>query len=69
MVAQALTPYLVRSLLKRNIWYQNQSFMATNTGFRVERDTFGELKVPSDRYYGAQTARYILINFYWTLLN
>lgn len=57
MVAQALTPYLVRSLLKRNIWYQNQSFMATNTGFRVERDTFGELKVPSDRYYGAQTAR------------
>ncbi|KAL3115902.1 hypothetical protein niasHT_007202 [Heterodera trifolii] len=25
--------------------------------FRVERDTFGELRVPSDRYYGAQTAR------------
>lgn len=25
--------------------------------FRIERDTFGELKVPSDRYYGAQTAR------------
>ncbi|XP_035031883.1 fumarate hydratase, mitochondrial [Hippoglossus stenolepis] len=25
--------------------------------FRVERDTFGELKVPADKYYGAQTVR------------
>jgi len=25
--------------------------------FRVERDTFGELRVPSDRYWGAQTQR------------
>uniref|UniRef100_A0A914HAG3 fumarate hydratase n=1 Tax=Globodera rostochiensis TaxID=31243 RepID=A0A914HAG3_GLORO len=25
--------------------------------FRIERDTFGELRVPLDRYYGAQTAR------------
>lgn len=25
--------------------------------FRVERDTFGELQVPGDKYYGAQTAR------------
>jgi hypothetical protein len=25
--------------------------------FRVERDTFGELQVPSDRYWGAQTQR------------
>ncbi|XGW18611.1 hypothetical protein V3C99_002878 [Haemonchus contortus] len=24
---------------------------------RIERDTFGELEVPADRYYGAQTAR------------
>ena len=24
---------------------------------RVERDTFGELDVPADKYYGAQTAR------------
>lgn len=27
-------------------------------GHRIERDTFGELQVPSDKYYGAQTARY-----------
>lgn len=25
--------------------------------YRLERDTFGELKVPADRYYGAQTQR------------
>ena len=28
-----------------------------DTGFRVERDTFGELNVPADKYYGAQTQR------------
>uniref|UniRef100_A0A3Q3XPP3 Fumarate lyase N-terminal domain-containing protein n=1 Tax=Mola mola TaxID=94237 RepID=A0A3Q3XPP3_MOLML len=25
--------------------------------YRLERDTFGELKVPADKYYGAQTVR------------
>jgi len=30
--------------------------------FRIESDSFGELKVPEDKYYGAQTAR-SLINF------
>ena len=25
--------------------------------FRVEKDTFGDLQVPADRYYGAQTQR------------
>lgn len=30
--------------------------------FRIEKDTFGELKVPTDRYYGAQTVR-STINF------
>ncbi|KAI6176200.1 Fumarate hydratase, mitochondrial [Aphelenchoides bicaudatus] len=28
--------------------------------FRVERDTFGELQVPADKYYGAQTARSVM---------
>ena len=27
------------------------------SGVRKERDTFGELEVPADRYWGAQTAR------------
>lgn len=31
-------------------------------GFRIERDTFGELKVPNDKYYGAQTVR-SMMNF------
>lgn len=30
--------------------------------YRIEKDTMGEIKVPSDKYYGAQTAR-SLINF------
>ncbi|XP_011264772.2 fumarate hydratase, mitochondrial [Camponotus floridanus] len=30
--------------------------------YRLERDTFGELKVPKDKYYGAQTLR-ALMNF------
>lgn len=33
---------------------------ATDSGsYRVETDTFGEIKVPSDRYWGAQTQRYV----------
>lgn len=31
----------------------------SSSGFRVERDTMGELPVPRDAYYGAQTARAI----------
>src|SRR3989338_4390618 len=36
--------------------------MNKNAGFRIEKDTMGELEVPNDRYYGCQTAR-SLINF------
>lgn len=35
---------------------------AFSTGFRVEADTMGELNVPADRYWGAQTQR-SLMNF------
>lgn len=28
--------------------------------YRVEADTFGELKVPGDKYYGAQTVRSVM---------
>ncbi|XP_077439393.1 fumarate hydratase, mitochondrial [Vanacampus margaritifer] len=28
-----------------------------SSDFRIEQDTFGELKVPADKYYGAQTVR------------
>ncbi|MGB5530115.1 MAG: hypothetical protein WBQ32_09095 [Ignavibacteriaceae bacterium] len=30
--------------------------------YRIEKDTMGEIKVPSNMYYGAQTAR-SLMNF------
>ena len=30
--------------------------------YRIENDSMGDLRVPADRYYGAQTAR-SLINF------
>uniref|UniRef100_F1L9V2 Fumarate hydratase n=1 Tax=Ascaris suum TaxID=6253 RepID=F1L9V2_ASCSU len=36
---------------------QNSLRMATTQKIRKERDTFGELEVPADCYYGAQTAR------------
>lgn len=32
---------------------------ATETEFRIEKDTMGEMKVPSNKYYGCQTARSI----------
>ncbi|KAL1464137.1 hypothetical protein WDU94_003811 [Cyamophila willieti] len=34
----------------------------SSSGYRVEADTFGELQVPNDKYYGAQTVR-STINF------
>ena len=34
--------------------------MSDNGDVRVERDSMGELSVPSDRYYGAQTMRAVL---------
>jgi len=37
-------------------------FKATMADFRIEKDTFGDVKVPSDKYYGAQTVR-STINF------
>lgn len=27
--------------------------------YRAERDTFGDLQVPADRYWGAQTQRFL----------
>ncbi len=36
--------------------------MQTTTEFRIEKDSMGEIQVPSDKYYGAQTAR-SLMNF------
>ncbi|KAL1497157.1 hypothetical protein ABEB36_008163 [Hypothenemus hampei] len=46
-----------------NLYRQEPVFAkATMADFRIEKDTFGELKVPADKYYGAQTVR-STINF------
>ncbi len=31
--------------------------MYSAKGFRTEKDTFGDIQVPSDKYWGAQTQR------------
>uniref|UniRef100_UPI00398EDF67 fumarate hydratase, mitochondrial isoform X1 n=1 Tax=Pristiophorus japonicus TaxID=55135 RepID=UPI00398EDF67 len=36
--------------------------MESSEGYRIEYDTFGELKVPNNKYYGAQTVR-SMMNF------
>ena len=36
--------------------------LKSNSEVRIEKDTMGDIKVPSDRYFGAQTAR-SLVNF------
>ncbi|KAF8642251.1 hypothetical protein AX16_009526 [Volvariella volvacea WC 439] len=45
---------LRRSLPRRQL-FSTTSIMAQQ--YRVERDTFGDLQVPADRYWGAQTQR------------
>ncbi|XP_023167784.1 probable fumarate hydratase, mitochondrial [Drosophila hydei] len=39
---------------------QNKMKSKDDEKYRVEKDTFGELKVPADRLYGAQTMRSVL---------
>ncbi|KAJ7619157.1 fumarate hydratase [Mycena polygramma] len=55
---------LASTLLKRHSTtpvhhrlFSATSLLMSNQQFRVEKDTFGELQVPSDRYWGAQTQR------------
>ncbi|XP_060103798.1 fumarate hydratase, mitochondrial [Heteronotia binoei] len=50
---QPATPRASALLLGR----PQQRSMASPGSFRIEHDTFGELKVPNDKYYGAQTVR------------
>lgn len=39
------------------LWPLNALSMASQNSFWIEYDTFGELKVPNGKYYGAQTVR------------
>lgn len=61
----------LRQLKKLSIYSSLKLYLSTSTvtmtnkeykNYRIERDTFGELKVPTDKYYGAQTLR-AMMNF------
>lgn len=45
----------VRKLLK--VWQESWFIQVNTIADRVETDSFGEVKVPCDKYYGAQTMR------------
>jgi hypothetical protein len=46
----------------KKISFRNMSKATINEdgGFRVERDSFGDIKVPANKYYGANTARSLI---------
>lgn len=46
-----------RGMKLLKVW-QKPWFVQVNTmADRIEKDSFGDVKVPSDKYYGAQTVR------------
>merc|ERR1712045_967950 len=45
-----------QNVIQRNISMTTPAL----SGHRIERDTFGELQVPEDKYYGAQTLRSVM---------
>ncbi|EDX01031.2 uncharacterized protein Dyak_GE16764, isoform A [Drosophila yakuba] len=67
ITAQEISIKMVLPLLQRSTlrgvqqmtkpWAAIGSLRLASQEFRVESDTFGELKVPADKYYGAQTMR------------
>ncbi|XP_071441888.1 fumarate hydratase, mitochondrial-like [Hetaerina americana] len=56
-----VTELLKNTELRRRILRASISTTAVKMeGHRTERDTFGELKVPNEKYYGAQTVRSVM---------
>jgi fumarate hydratase class II len=47
------------NLTKFNITHTQMASLATNQKFREEKDTFGPINVPAEKYWGAQTQRSI----------
>ena len=39
------------------IFNENTLYICGQQASRIETDSFGEIEVPADKYYGAQTAR------------
>ncbi|KAK4880323.1 hypothetical protein RN001_008469 [Aquatica leii] len=59
-----LSPNRLAPVVVRRFWNKNSfaRMISSKGGFRKESDTFGELEIPNDKYYGAQTVR-STINF------
>ncbi|KYQ47235.1 Fumarate hydratase, mitochondrial [Trachymyrmex zeteki] len=68
-----LSNHSLRQLKKLSVYSSLKLYLSTSTvaminkeqeskNYRIERDTFGELKVPANKYYGAQTLR-AMMNF------
>jgi len=58
----SLNSACIKKLSLTKVLLGNQSTLSAisrkmSSGFRIEADTFGELQVPNDKYYGAQTVR------------
>ncbi|OBZ78808.1 Fumarate hydratase, mitochondrial [Grifola frondosa] len=56
-VRLARTTFLESQRVPATRLFSSSSITMAEQKFRVERDTFGDLKVPADRYWGAQTQR------------
>lgn len=53
----ALRQILCSSRASRQRYFSSSVILMNSQKYRVERDTFGDLQVPADRYWGAQTQR------------
>ncbi|KAJ3328228.1 fumarase fum1 [Blyttiomyces sp. JEL0837] len=53
----AAAAVLKRAPITRTRAVVSSRWINSAAGFRIEKDTFGELQVPNDRYWGAQTQR------------
>ncbi|XP_012058290.1 PREDICTED: fumarate hydratase, mitochondrial-like [Atta cephalotes] len=73
MLKYHLANHSLHQLKKLSVYSSLKLYLSTSTvvminkeqehkNYRIERDTFGELKVPANKYYGAQTLR-ALMNF------
>ena len=43
--------------MELSIFNKNTFFISGQEASRIETDSFGEIEVPADKYFGAQTAR------------
>ncbi|XP_067901375.1 fumarate hydratase, mitochondrial isoform X2 [Heterodontus francisci] len=69
MDCKLLSPVVIKAAFETNEGVhaestagRHHSLPESSDGYRIENDTFGELKVPDEKYYGAQTVR-SMMNF------